>query len=804
MKKLGIFLMGFILVSMGMKAETEKTMELKFTDSDFQVSYTGTNSVNAETGELSLGANASCAWDRYYAAEKFDLSGSTNFVVKLKEAATQDLFVMLSTDGFWGTVGADGTGYVGTLAAGQTELSIPLSGLKNNQEGKTKNGETIDLTKINMINLWTGGGGAAYTYKVDAVYAEKVSETAPAAGTEKLSFSLSDATKEWNGDKLSISGNTLTYDNGEDFGNAAVTWPVTDISGYDRLVLELDEASTAGIEVCVLPYGFWGPKFMQILEAGQTKLSITLAGLAITNDANDEHPVGEVVDLTNAGQLMIRTSFTTAQVIKIKDFYLEKDAEQTPDTPVTPDTPDTPTTGDFAITIDNMVNGTVTASAESANEGTTITLTVVPADGYKLKDLYVEVLASPEEADVIVSNARRRAPENMPVVGDFITPALQADGTYTFAMPAHDVLVSALFKEKTLEPTLSYDKPTRTITLTNTEYSTDGTLHYTLNGAAEQTSTEETVEIVITENTTVVAWITDDDTSDEVTETFHVAAMPTVSYTDGENTVALALTAATATNTADATLYYTTDGSEPTTSSPSLTANASIDITKDMTTIKVMALDADGNYSETVTQAVVYARYLTIGKEWATFYSPETFTLPEGVEAYTISSVNAPADGESGTVTLKEQTVIAKNTPMMIRNTQAATTTKFRVYTTDDAEISASDMCSEFKGASESTTFTDDGNIRYILTNGVFLRSTTGTLPAYNCYLELSAGSPAAGARRFSVVFVEGETTGIDTLNNLTVLQSDDCVYDLSGRQLSNSQIKKGIYILNGKKVIIK
>lgn len=223
--------------------------------------------------------------------------------------------------------------------------------------------------------------------------------------------------------------------------------------------------------------------------------------------------------------------------VKINEIYLEKDAEDTPDTP------DTPTTGDFAITIDDMVNGAVTANAESANEGTAIALTVTPAAGYKLKDLRIEVLASPEDADVIFSNARRRVPENLPAVGEFIKATLQADGTYTFTMPAHDVLVSALFKEKPLEPTLNYDKPTRTITLTNSEYSIDGTLHYTLNGAAEQTSTEETVAVVITENTTVVAWITDGDTSDEVTETFNVAAIPTVSYTDGENTVALTLTA---------------------------------------------------------------------------------------------------------------------------------------------------------------------------------------------------------------------------------------------------------------------
>ena len=141
------------------------------------------------------------------------------------------------------------------------------------------------------------------------------------AATERIYFNLADATKEWNGEKLTFSGNTLTYENTDD-ANAAVTWAVTDISGYSKLVLELEEATTANVEVCVLPYGFWGPKHMTILETGQTKLSIPLTGLKITNDANTDHAIGEEIDLTNAGQLMIRTGWGKSQVIKIKRFYL--------------------------------------------------------------------------------------------------------------------------------------------------------------------------------------------------------------------------------------------------------------------------------------------------------------------------------------------------------------------------------------------------------------------------------------------------------------------------------------------------
>lgn len=166
----------------GAKAEDVKTLELKFTDPEFNVNYspyqTTGNSVDATTGELSLGANASCAWDRYYSSPKFDLSNSDFFVVKLKEAATQDLIVLINQKGFWETVGNDtenadhGIGYMGTLKAGDTELKIALSGLKSNMT--VHSGTALDLSSIGMINLWTGGSGSACTYKIDEVYAYAV------------------------------------------------------------------------------------------------------------------------------------------------------------------------------------------------------------------------------------------------------------------------------------------------------------------------------------------------------------------------------------------------------------------------------------------------------------------------------------------------------------------------------------------------------------------------------------------------------------------------------------------------------
>ena len=283
------------------------------------------------------------------------------------------------------------------------------------------------------------------------------------------------------------------------------------------------------------------------------------------------------------------------------------------------------------------------------------------------------------------------------------------------------------------------------------------------------------------------------------TATLWKSAKPTVTYTDGDNTVSLALTAATTTNTADSKLYYTTDGSKPTTGSTAMTADGDIDITEDMTIIKVLAVDADGNYSEIVEQSVAYAYYLTAAQEWTTYYSTKTFAVPDGLKAYTVKSVTAPADGESGTIEVTEQTVIAKNTPMLILNENAGTTDEYRVYTAADQTISGT--AEQFKGVATATQLPNDGTLCYVLVDGVFLRAMGDTLlPANRCYLELA--SSYALARRFTIVF-DGGTTGIN--EELRVKSEEFATaqwYDLQGRRVMKPQ--KGIYIINGKKIVIK
>ena len=73
-----------------------------------------------------------------------------------------------------------------------------------------------------------------------------------------------------------------------------------------------------------------------------------------------------------------------------------------------------------------------------------------------------------------------------------------------------------------------------------------------------------------------------------------------------------------------------------------------------------------------------------------------------------------------------------------------------------------------------------------------------------------SATNPASGivylnvntsARALSIVFDEGETTGIDAMHNSQCIMHNE-YFDLQGRRIA--QPTKGLYIVNGKKVVIK
>jgi hypothetical protein len=68
-------------------------------------------------------------------------------------------------------------------------------------------------------------------------------------------------------------------------------------------------------------------------------------------------------------------------------------------------------------------------------------------------------------------------------------------------------------------------------------------------------------------------------------------------------------------------------------------------------------------------------------------------------------------------------------------------------------------------------------------------------VPAGKAVLHLGDDQPGANAR---VLKIKDETTGITTMQNTD--NTNDSIFDLQGRKVSKAT--KGLYIVNGKKVV--
>ena len=190
--------------------------------------------------------------------------------------------------------------------------------------------------------------------------------------------------------------------------------------------------------------------------------------------------------------------------------------------------------------------------------------------------------------------------------------------------------------------------------------------------------------------------------------------------------------------------------------------------------------------------------------EYVTYYNDKALKLSEAsvatAQLYTITSVGQ----EIATAT--ELTVAAANTPLLVKNNGEETMTIMLMPTDETADdVTAA---SEFVGTLEETTIaasTDDqANYAFNGLKFVMVRSALD-IAANRAWLAI----PTSTARSISIVF--GDATGVNAVESGKFLdepsgkaeQKVESFYDLSGRKVK-SPTEKGVYIVNGKKVVIK
>ncbi len=185
---------------------------------------------------------------------------------------------------------------------------------------------------------------------------------------------------------------------------------------------------------------------------------------------------------------------------------------------------------------------------------------------------------------------------------------------------------------------------------------------------------------------------------------------------------------------------------------------------------------------------------------WGTLHAPVALEVPAGVEAFYISSFN----GDMATMTKVE--TIPANTAVILTSTEADTY-NFKIV----ADVAAIEG-NKLEGTVAKETKTMDA---YILsagpdgsTIGLYPLSTNGTESnsfingSHKAYLP-ATNIPAAsqGSTGFGFRFEDGFTTGIESAKAEN--EEENIVYDLTGRRVKTATAP-GIYIVNGKKVLVK
>mgnify|MGYP006988839693 CR=1 FL=1 len=193
-----------------------------------------------------------------------------------------------------------------------------------------------------------------------------------------------------------------------------------------------------------------------------------------------------------------------------------------------------------------------------------------------------------------------------------------------------------------------------------------------------------------------------------------------------------------------------------------------------------------------ITQSV------SVGAKGYATYCNSSYALDftgKSIKAYTISS----ADGSALTLTQKNK--VAKNEPVLLYSSTNSDSQTIPAIADGDATATVDNKLVAGTGA--ALTWTENTAEHYILYTGGanpgFFRANNSTVAVGKAYLDLTGLS--ASARSFDLNMDGGEATGIDAINN-GPLTMDKAVYDLQGREVVAPT--KGLYILNGKKVMIK
>lgn len=508
-------------------------------------------------------------------------------------------------------------------------------------------------------------------------------------------------------------------------------------------------------------------------------------------------------------------------------------------TTMTASATDVPT---FQLIKGTSEHGTITfkvgenTDASTAQEGQTVTVTLTPSEGWAAGQTSGIWMAA-------VAASRRVAGAEIDLLDKFeLTPVSGKKNQWTFTMERADAKISATYRKLLTHADISISdiadmtyngsalKPAVTVKdgQTTLELDKDYTVTYSNNvNAGEATAAENAPTATITGIGEYAGTVAKTFTIKKATDALIFApGLYTKNYGDPNFTILPE-------NISGGTLTYQSTTPDVATVNPTTgevtikglgktqifaTVNATAnynegsdwymlsvvmaELTLDEETVNGEALDgADGKWYD-----VTLTRSLQAGM-W------NTFAVPFAVDAETLTAMGITAKkltGSSfanGTLTLNfgDATSLEAGKPYLVKASETLTNPTFSKVKVSKAAVPTVTSAVDFVPTLGKTEITgSDAKAVLFLTSGNKLQYPEA-LPAdfkgFRAYFQLKG--EATSARSFQLNLGDDEVTGIQTLDNLTISPVDNSVYDLQGRRVDGAA-KRGVYVVNGKKVIIK
>jgi len=195
---------------------------------------------------------------------------------------------------------------------------------------------------------------------------------------------------------------------------------------------------------------------------------------------------------------------------------------------------------------------------------------------------------------------------------------------------------------------------------------------------------------------------------------------------------------------------------------------------------------------------------------YGTYYSSKAYIMPKGVKGYTIT-------GNEGTsLVMNEAYAAGAVVPAKTALVVEGAANKYYTLVAESTDLTPDNNKNKLHGSDEAeTTYVDGTDVKYYKLSynnegnnlGFYWGSENGaafTNGAHKAYLALNSETLLSQSRGFSLAdLAHGVTTGINT--TVKSATQSNFIYDLNGRRINSlNGAAKGVYIMNGQKVLVK